>query len=282
MPRFSLIVATKNRVAELARLIGSIDEQTNADYELIIVDQNDDDRLGAVIAGSSRRGRIVHLRSSPGVSLARNVGIGHASGEILAFPDDDCWYPPGLLEHVSEWFRAHPAYDFLSVNSLDENGNRTGNGWFQSACDISHVNVYRTSIGYAYFVRAEGSMRAVRYDEGIGPGATTPYLGGEDTDYILTGMDAGARGRYEAKWHVLHPLKDIRNASVSRDRVFIYGQGMGHVQRKHGLTWLWAAFLLYDYGRAAIFGLLGRRAPASLWYWHGRGLMQGFLASRAR
>ncbi|GAC1422665.1 MAG: glycosyltransferase family 2 protein [Acidobacteriaceae bacterium] len=282
MPEFSLIVATKDRVSDLARLFASLDAQTYSDYEVILVDQNEDDRLAAVIAGSRRREKILHLRSPAGVSLARNVGIEHASGKILAFPDDDCWYPPDLLQQVSGWFNANTPYDILSVASLDAEGNRTGNGWFQSSCDLSHWNVYRTSIGYGYFVRAGGAMRGVRYDEGIGPGANTPYLGGEDTDYILAGMSSGARGRYEAQWHVLHPRKDIRNASVSKDRVYIYGKGMGHVQRKHHLTWLWAAFMAYDFGRAACFCLLGTRPQGTLWYWHGRGLLNGFSGTRRR
>ena len=282
MPEFSLIVATKDRVSDLARLIASLDEQAYSDYEVILVDQNEDNRLEAVVAGSTHREKILHLHSPAGVSLARNVGIEHASGKILAFPDDDCWYPPDLLRQVSAWFNANIPYDVLSVASLDDKGNRTGNGWFQSSCDLNYWNVYRTSIGYGYFIRADGAMRGVRYDEGIGPGANTPYLGGEDTDYILAGMSRRARGRYEAKWHVLHPRKDIRNASVSKDRVYIYGKGMGHVQRKHRLIWLWAAFMAYDYGRAACFSLLGKRAQGTLWYWHGRGLLNGFLGTDSR
>jgi glycosyltransferase involved in cell wall biosynthesis len=277
MPQFSLIVATKGRVDELARLVASIDGQSHGDYELIIVDQNGDDRLLPVIRGSRHSDKIVHLRCASGVSRARNMGMDHARGEFIAFPDDDCWYPPETLKVVSSWFHSNPAYDLLALNSLDADGVRSCNRWFQDSCDINLLNVYRTSVGYSYFMRANQFARLVRYDEGIGPGASTPYLGGEDTDFILALMRAGSRGRFEAKWHIGHPLKDIRNASVTKDRVYIYGQGMGFVQRKHRLVWLWALLAAFDFGRALCAFLVGRREPATLWYWHGRGMLAGFF-----
>jgi glycosyltransferase involved in cell wall biosynthesis len=282
MPKFSLVVATKGRTAELARLIASIKRQSVTDYELIIVDQNEDDRLISIIESSGIQQKIHHLRCKTGVSLARNVGMDHAQGDIIAFPDDDCWYPPGILDNVSGWFEANPSYDLLTLNSLDENGVRSCNRWFQDSCDLNLLNIYRTSVGYSIFMRGSRIARTVRYDEGVGPGAGTPYLGGEDSDFVLLAMEAGARGRFEAKWYIGHPLKDIRNASVSRDRVYIYGLGMGFVQRKHRLVWLFAGLAAFDFGRALSASLVGRREPAMLWYWHGRGMIDGFLRAGAK
>ncbi len=281
MPEFSLIVATKDRTTELARLIASIDSQTDADYELIIVDQNEDDRLVPIIQHSTYREKILCLKCETGVSRARNLGMERAQGKIIAFPDDDCWYPPGVLRIVSSWFDAHPTYEILCLNSLDGDGTRSGNRWIQDSCDLNLFNIYRTSVGYAYFIRSGGAARSIRYDEGIGPGANSPYLGGEDSDFILTAMKAGARGRFEAKWHIGHPLKDIRNASIQRDRAYVYGKGMGFVQRKHRLAWLWASLAVLDYVRAAFALLAGKRKPAELRYWHGRGLIDGFFAIEA-
>ena len=277
MPEFSLIVATKGRTAELARLIASVDEQADADYELIVVDQNEDDRLDSVLQLSRQHGRILHLRCTTGVSRARNLGLERAQGKLIAFPDDDCWYPLNVLKTVSDWFKANPSYDILSLNSLDLDRTRTGNRWFLSSCDLNRLNVYRTSVGYSFFVRSNKIAQTVRYDESIGPGADTPYLGGEDSDYVLSALSAGAKGRFESKWHIGHPLKDIRNASVAKDRVHVYGMGMGFVQRKHQLIWLWAALVAFDFGRAAFSALIGRSASARLWYWHGRGLIHGFF-----
>ena len=277
-PQFSLIVATKGRTDELARLIASLEDRQGSDFELIVVDQNGDDRVLSLLAASRLGGALVHVRCATGVSRARNLGMDHAKGALIGFPDDDCWYPRDTLANVGRWFRENPAYEILTLNSLDENGARSGNRWFQDSCDINLLNVYRTTVGYSIFIRASGRSSRVRYDEGIGPGANTSYLGGEDTDFVLAAMELGARGRFEAKWHIGHPLKDIRDASISQERAYIYGQGMGFVQRKHGLWWLSAGLAAFDFTRAAIALVIGRREPARLWYQHGRGIVNGFFA----
>ena len=97
---FSLITSTVGRTAELQKLLASIDQQTCRSFELVVVDQNTDDRLVPILEKYQEKFRIVHARSGRGVSRGRNVGVNYASGQILTFPDDDCWYPADLLEKV--------------------------------------------------------------------------------------------------------------------------------------------------------------------------------------
>ena len=49
MSRISLVMATLGRVREIEDFVQSLTSQTYKDYELIIVDQNPDDRLIPVI-----------------------------------------------------------------------------------------------------------------------------------------------------------------------------------------------------------------------------------------
>jgi glycosyltransferase involved in cell wall biosynthesis len=276
MAKFSLITATKDRSVELARLISSLDEQAIGDYELIVVDQNEDERLAPILAKSRRKDKIQRVRSSPGISRARNAGLTVARGEIVAFPDDDCWYPVETLKNVSDWFDANPEYDILSVTSRDTNGEKSGNRWHIQSCDLSSLNIFRTSVSYCFFVRWTEKMRQIRFDHDLGLGGNSPYRSGEDTDFLLTAMNRGVRGRFEAKWHIGHPRKDVRSESVTADRTYQYGLGMGRVQKKHRMTTLWCGFVLYDMLRAGVMTAVGRKQAASLWYAHGRGLFKAF------
>lgn len=75
MPRFSLIVATVSRTNELRRLLESLTQQGFSDYEVILVDQNDDDRLRDIMDEFAGRVPLFRVSSPKGVSRARNNGI---------------------------------------------------------------------------------------------------------------------------------------------------------------------------------------------------------------
>src|SRR5574340_342784 len=97
MTTFSLVLATVGRTAELERFLDALERQTCPDFELLVIDQNPDDRLRPILNRHRGRFEIKHTRSATGLSRARNVGLRLARGEIVAFPDDDCWYPTTLL-----------------------------------------------------------------------------------------------------------------------------------------------------------------------------------------
>src|ERR1700691_315997 len=123
MPRFSLIVPTAGRTTEVAELLTSIVAQNRNDVELIVGDQNDDDRIAPLLETLPSSSAVIHLkqeRKSPPV--ARNTGLDAASGEIIAFPDDDCWYPVDLLNQINNWFIANGQYAVLAVGALDNDG----------------------------------------------------------------------------------------------------------------------------------------------------------------
>ena len=133
---FSLIVATLNRVTELDRFLVSLEEQSYRDFEVVVVDQNPDDRLVPMLALHPRLA-IRHLRSERGLARARNVGLRAARGDIIAVPDDDCWYSEDCLMRVSEWFERFPEYSLLSTCSRDEAGVEVASRWPRQSCGHS-------------------------------------------------------------------------------------------------------------------------------------------------
>jgi glycosyltransferase involved in cell wall biosynthesis len=287
MPHFSLVVATKDRTMELARLLGSLACQETRDFEVIIVDQNPDDRLCKLLSDWSiqvnRAGQngekpinITHLRCSPGLSRARNLGLAHSSGDILAFPDDDCWYPNDTLQRVEEWFRHNKRYGILSVASRDEGGRTSGNRWPQSNCDLNRLNVFRASVSYALFVRRPTTPMTLHFDESLGLGAGTKFGAGEDTDFVLRLMGQGILGRFVSRISVGHPLKGYANAQ----RASLYGQGWGRLLNKHSLPVHCLAFVSLDLARAAIRLTLGDRRGATMLWAHGTGIISSYFSGR--
>jgi len=274
MPRFSLVVATLGRTTEVAELLASIVDQNRSDIELIVVDQNDDDRIVPLVETLPNRIAVLHLRlKEQNVSAARNVGLAACSGDIIAFPDDDSWYPPHLLNRVDTWFRGNPGYSVLAVGAIDDAGVPSGNRWIQDTCDIGPLNVLRTTFCSSLFVSEQARSRGVHFD---------PKLNrGEETDFILRLLGTGLRGRFDRGLHIHHPRRDMLSGTVSRARAVSYGAGMGRLVRRHSLILLWLGLLGYDLARALLVSVRGQFIDAGFCFAHAEGLFWGFVLPKS-
>jgi glycosyltransferase involved in cell wall biosynthesis len=270
MPRFSLIVPTLERTTEVAELFASIVDQNRRDVELIVVDQNDDERIVPLVEALPSGIVVSHLRlKEKNVSAARNAGLAASCGEIIAFPDDDCWYPPHLLNRVDSWFREHHEYSVLAVGALDDAGVPSGNRWIQDACDINPLNVLRTTFCSSLFVSELARSRTVLFDPNLNRG--------EETDFILRLLATGLRGRFDRRLHIHHPRRDMLSGTVSRARAISYGAGMGRLVRRHSLVLLWVGLLSYDLSRALLVSAKGQFVNAGFCFAHAEGLLRGFI-----
>jgi glycosyltransferase involved in cell wall biosynthesis len=278
MQRISLVIATIGRVGELDALFRSISVQAYPLLECIVIDQNEDDRLGKTLDSWSGALSIRRLRSAPGLSRARNIGLQYAAGDIVAFPDDDCWYAMSLLREVARWFEDHPDYGILTVGAQDQAGVSSGNRWIQSHCEIEPINAFRTTFSSTIFVRRSAAVQSIRFDESLGVGSGTAYSCGEETDYILALLKKGERGYFDRSLHIHHPKRDMLSGQVDRARATSYGRGMGYVLRKHSHPLLWVGFVAYDLLRSAAVAVKGDLKAASLSFHHGLGVASGYLA----
>lgn len=270
MPRFSLVVPTLGRIAEVAELFASIAAQNRGDVELIVVDQNDDDRIVPLVEAVPSSIAVVHLRlKQKNQSAARNAGLDAACGEIIAFPDDDCWYPANLLNRVDSWFNENPEYSVLAVGALDDTGVPSGNRWIQYTCDISPLNVLRTTFCSSLFVSDIARTRVIYFDSKLNRG--------EETDFILRLLATGLRGRFDRGLHIHHPRRDMLSGTVSRARALSYGAGMGRLVRRHSLFLLWFGLLTYDLARALLVSARGQFVNAGFCFAHAEGLFRGFI-----
>ena len=141
----SLIVGSLGRVGELRRLLGSLAGQTYREFEVVLVDQTGTEALAPVVAGFPGLA-VRRVAAAPGLSRARNLGLSLARGEIVGFPDDDCWYPPGLLAEVAGRLAA-PGVDGVSFRVTDGAGTCSAGGWMSAGrLTMARGNVWRTAV----------------------------------------------------------------------------------------------------------------------------------------
>ncbi|WP_313918228.1 glycosyltransferase family 2 protein [Tahibacter sp.] len=240
--RISLIVATVGRSAELERLLESLVLQAYPDLEVIVVDQNRDDRVLRTIKKWAGRLPIIHLVSDPGASRARNVGLAAASGDIIGFPDDDCWYPPNLLRRVSGFLSESVERDGIIGHTVGEDGRATL-PWNDGAGLLSASMSWRRSVTYAYFFRRRAALAVGGFDVSLGPGAGTPWGAGDDNDFMLRALENGARVFFDPELTVHHPPLFLGFDAESIAKRTRYARADGRVLRKHPMpSWWMLAF----------------------------------------
>jgi glycosyltransferase involved in cell wall biosynthesis len=237
-PVFSLVLCSLGRTREVTRLLESLCDQGEADFEVILVDQNRDDRLSRVVAPFTSRLDIRHVCSKPGLSRARNVGLHFVLGSIVAFPDDDCWYPPNLLNSVEAQFDQDAGAGVICGLAADQEGNLVLKQASRSPVSLNRYNVWDLAISFTLFMKAAVTQRVGEFDVRLGVGAGTPYGSGEETDYLIRAMADGFRAEYRPSLVVHHPVVHSADGARNLAKVSSYGIGMGFVLNKHRYpTW---------------------------------------------
>lgn len=103
----TVVVPTHGRPAYLEVTLDSLRRQgTRASYEILVVDDGDDDSSAEL---AKRFGaRLVRHAEHRGANPARNTGIRESEAPLLVFIDDDVFAPPGWLEAIAEGAERHP------------------------------------------------------------------------------------------------------------------------------------------------------------------------------
>ncbi len=275
MREMSLILATVGRTTELNRLFDTLVAQRWHDFEVVVVDQNKDDRLLPIVERARSLGLLVrHLRHSPpNLALARNAGIAASGARWLGFPDDDCWYEPNTLERVmlrsvradqpqgviTRWVEQDPA---LPPGTLS---------WHRSSrfrdLPVSSITL---------FFRRDLLARIGGFDGRLGVGQW--FGAGEETDIVLRALRAGALLAYEPTALVHHrvdpPAPTL--SAIARDAARLRARGTGALYAKHRLPpWVIARGLLSPIVKPLARGAVGHDLAHGLAV--ARGRLDGWL-----
>lgn len=272
--RLSLVMATLGRTTEIDRCVDSLAAQTRRDFDLFIVDQNPDDRLVPVVARARALGlECHHLRQrEPNLCLARNTGIEHATGDIVAFPDDDCWYEPDVVAQVLDRFDRQKALDGLVIHWVETGEHPAARLGFAEYAGLRGPPASSITL----FFRRDKLRAAGNFDMALG--LHSWYGAGEETDLMLRLLQAGAVVDYEPAIRVHHAVS--APASLPPRQMFARtrkrARGTGALYARHPLpAWVVLKGLLSPWLRVLTALSSPRVAAQKLGL--GLGRLEGYL-----
>jgi glycosyltransferase involved in cell wall biosynthesis len=188
MPGISVIVPVYQAEKYLEKCVESVRKQTFQDWELLLVDDGCRDDSGAIcdrLAGEDDRIRVFHIKKNGGVSKARNLALGEAKGEFIAFLDVDDRFEYRCLETL--W------------NAKEQAGADS------VAC--AHLNLWPDGSKSVEKVLPAG----VYEEQGIREGIVYPLLGDRLTQPVFNGFI----------WRYLYSTEIIRGRKITFEGAYL-------------------------------------------------------------
>lgn len=222
--KFSLVMATYGRDKEVGSFLDSV-ENLNYDLnniEVIIVDQNDKVVLDDIIDKYKNKFNIMHIKSKEkGLALNRNIGLEKVTGDIIAFPDDDCEYLPETLEKVYNYFKDSDS-DVLMGRIIERDGSDSLRSWPKTLININPSNFYTKCSSVTMFLKKDKCT--IKFNPKLGAGQ---HFGAcEDTDLIYKNIKAKKSIVYNPIIRIYHPHYES-GENMDAEKVYKYGLGFG-------------------------------------------------------
>lgn len=249
--RISVVVTACTPSDRLATLVRALCAQSRTPHEVIVVDNRP---TAPGVRALVERLDLPLLRYVPeprrGLSRARNAGLARATGELVAFTDDDVEVPPDWLAELAGPFADASVACVTGLIAPTRVATRAER-WFEEfggygkgdrLCRFTLESARREGL-YPYRAGRFGSganaafrrtalLAVGGFEETLGAG--TPARGGEDLDIFLTVLRAGHTLVYQPAARLRHPSHpEYREL---RRQLFGYGVGLSATLTKRFVT----------------------------------------------
>lgn len=208
-PEFSVIVCSRNRREQLLRTVRHIGGLGwRRPWELLVVDNASTDgtrpALDACQATAQFPLRILH-QDRPGLGRAKNTALEAASGDIVAFTDDDCYPEADWLDALAECFLdPSVAYVGGKVTLFDREDVPITIQLRNERWEIPPGSVIKAGslLGANLAIRRDALLAIGGFDPRFGPGAFCKS--GVDVEVMARLSAAGYLGIYDPRPSVAH------------------------------------------------------------------------------
>ncbi len=252
----SVVVPTRGRGSLVLRTVESILGNDISPAEVIVVDQSDDNQTETAMAAFQGDNRVRYIRSSTrGISAARNIGIQHTSGEIIANTDDDCEVARDWLSGIAKSFSECPEASIAFGNV--EAASHSTQGIIPAFRADRRILIRGVSqkhkvegIGACFAFRTPLWSEVGGFDELLGTGGR--FASAEETDFVIRALAKGHAVLQTSNFRVVHhgfrPWCDVGElvegylygiGAMSAKQVRLNGIAYVHVMARLAARWAW-------------------------------------------
>jgi GT2 family glycosyltransferase len=205
-PRVSVVVCSYNGARTIRDCLDGLRKLAYPDYEVIVVDDGSTDATAAI--AREYPVRLISTRNR-GLSNARNTGLDAATGEIVAYIDDDAWPDPYWLHYLVAALEADDHHGGVGGPNLPP----PGDGWIAECVahapgGPAHVLVDDREAEHVPGCNMAFRKRALQAIGGFDPRFRSA---GDDVDVCWRIRDAGFSLRFSPSavvWH--HRRNSVR------------------------------------------------------------------------
>ena len=178
---------------------------------------------------------IIHKRVNfKGASRSRNFGAKQAVSALIAFPDDDCLYPPRLIENITKLFQRKGEFETILTAKIEpsEISSCLSEPSLNYSQITSSLDLFKAKAETSNIFAKKSKLESLPYifNEDIGPGASTPWASNEETDLLIRLLKQGTNIIKLKELSIAH-----HSLQVSPARSLKYGMGRFEVISTHRL-----------------------------------------------
>lgn len=202
-PTISVIIPLYNGARFITQALDSVFAQKVQASEVIVVDDGSTDDGPDIVSRYAATHDLTLLRKpNGGQSSARNLGIRHSRGELIALLDqDDLWYPDHLQElrqPFTEDECNRPGWTYSNLDEITEDNTMRARAALSAHPDIHPKLELGKCLAQDMFVLPSASMIARSAFDAVG-GFDEDLCGYEDDDLFVRLFTAGYRNVYVEK-----------------------------------------------------------------------------------
>ena len=256
---FSIVIPTYNRHRKIQKAIRSVQKQSYANWELLVVDDGSTDETETYLYQCSLTDqRITYLKRLEGrlkgASTCRNIGIENAKGRYIAFLDSDDEWKPDKLERDKFWIEEKYARAIYSGIIID-------NGDIRYKAPTRHISSNETYedlvFGGENFAQTSSMvvhreiLQKIKFNEKL----KRP----EDMDFFIKVGNRSGWEFYDEDVTVLYWEKNVQrmNSSNLDSMRFFYEKHQIQVKSPDNcarfLTWLWVCAARFEQSHKKFF-----------------------------